>query len=200
MFILADLKDTVRTTPNNFKQKLNDVITDELNRKLGNKVYVNVGLCIMLYDITKIEESHVFPGDGASHTNVSFRFVVFRPFMEEILIGKTRFCSADGIHVTLGFFDDIIIPPHKLPYPSRFDQRDQVWVWEYKTEEGSTHDLYVDLEELIRFRVVNEIFTEETPKPPDTVEKEETNKVAPYILHGSIDEAGLGPLLWWENA
>lgn len=59
---------------------------------------MDVGLCIMLHDITEIQESHIFPGDGASHTNVSFRFVVFRPFMEEILIGKIRSCSADGIH------------------------------------------------------------------------------------------------------
>lgn len=52
----------------------------------------------MLYDITKIEESYIFPGDGASHTRVRFRFVVFRPFIEEILVGKIRSCSVDGVH------------------------------------------------------------------------------------------------------
>lgn len=33
----------------------------------GQVVY-NVGLCICLYDITKLEDSYIFPGDGASHT------------------------------------------------------------------------------------------------------------------------------------
>ena len=28
----------------------------------------NVGLCIALWDIQKMEESFVFPGDGAHHT------------------------------------------------------------------------------------------------------------------------------------
>lgn len=124
MFVLAELKDTVRIPPVEFKQKLNDAITDELNRKLANKVkyynlfkfydiilliksklliyllkvYLNVGLCIALHDITKIEESYIFPGDGASHTKVIFRYIVFRPFMEEILIGKIRSCSIDGVH------------------------------------------------------------------------------------------------------
>lgn len=28
----------------------------------------NVGLCICLFDITKLEDAYVFPGDGASHT------------------------------------------------------------------------------------------------------------------------------------
>jgi len=61
-------------------------------------VYKDVGLCITLHDITKIEESYIFPGDGASHTKVTFRFIVFRPWMEEILIGKIRSCSPEGVH------------------------------------------------------------------------------------------------------
>ena len=28
----------------------------------------NLGLCIALWDIVKIEESFIFPGDGSSHT------------------------------------------------------------------------------------------------------------------------------------
>lgn len=40
MFVLAELKDTVRILPSSFKYKLNDVIADELNRKLANKVYI----------------------------------------------------------------------------------------------------------------------------------------------------------------
>jgi len=205
MFVLVELKDTVRIPPSNFKFKLNDVIADELNRKLANKVYKDVGLCITLHDITKIEESYIFPGDGASHTKVTFRFIVFRPWMEEILIGKIRSCSPEGVHVTLGFFEDIVIPPHKLQHPSRFDQMEQAWVWIYKTEDGKIHDLFMDAGEVIRFRVVKEMFTE-TPLPSalnaphDISEKPEAINTAPYILHGSIDEPGLGLLTWWENA
>ncbi|XP_039311011.1 DNA-directed RNA polymerase III subunit RPC8 isoform X1 [Solenopsis invicta] len=205
MFVLVELKDTVRIQPSSFKQKLNDVIANELNRKLANKVYKDVGLCITLHDITKIEESYIFPGDGASHTKVTFRFIVFRPWMEEILIGKIRSCSPEGVHVTLGFFEDIVIPPHKLQHPSHFDQREQVWLWKYKTDDGETHDLFMDADQVIRFRVVKEIFTEvPLPSAPnasrDMSEKPEANNVAPYILHGSIDEPGLGLLAWWQDS
>jgi DNA-directed RNA polymerase III subunit RPC8 len=62
------------------------------------QVVLNVGLCIALYDITKLEDSYIFPGDGAAHTKVHFRYVVFRPFMEEVIIGKIRSCSRDGVH------------------------------------------------------------------------------------------------------
>ncbi|XP_072759373.1 DNA-directed RNA polymerase III subunit RPC8 [Anoplolepis gracilipes] len=203
MFILAELKDTVRILPSNFRYKLNDVVADELNRKLANKVYKDVGLCMVLHDILKIEESYIFPGDGASHTKVTFRFIVFRPWIEEILIGKIRSCSSEGVHVTLGFFEDIIIPPHKLQHPSHFNQTQQMWIWLYKTENGSEHPLIMETGDPIRFRVVREIFAEVPSgvNARDISEKpaETSNVVAPYILHGSIDEPGLGILEWWDT-
>ncbi|XP_033211050.1 DNA-directed RNA polymerase III subunit RPC8 [Belonocnema kinseyi] len=202
MFILTEFKDTVKIPPWKFKRKLNDAITEELNRKLANKVYPNVGLCIALHDIQKIEESYIFPGDGSSHTPVSFRFIVFRPFMEEIIIGKIRNCSVEGVHVTVGFFEDIIIPPQKLQHESRFDETERIWVWEYKTDDGEKHDLFMDEHEIIRFRVVNEVFSETSPTSPQVTgeaEKTETKNSSPYTLWGAIDEPGLGCLSWWEN-
>lgn len=38
MFVLVEFEDAVRIPPYNFKCKLNDVIADELNKKLANKV------------------------------------------------------------------------------------------------------------------------------------------------------------------
>ena len=38
MFVLVEMVDTVRIPPWNFQKKLNDAITEELNKKLANKV------------------------------------------------------------------------------------------------------------------------------------------------------------------
>lgn len=35
-------------------------------------------------------------------------------------------------------------------------------MWEYQTEEG-THDMFMDLDEVIRFRVIEEIFVDTSP-------------------------------------
>ncbi len=68
--------------------------------------------------------------------------------------------------MTLGFFDDILIPPEGLQYPSRFDEREQIWIWEYTTEgDEEVHEMYMDKGESIRFRVVGESFTDTTPIP-----------------------------------
>lgn len=169
---------------------------------------LNVGLCIALFDITCLKESFIIPGDGASHTIVHFRYIVFRPFMEEIIVGKIRSCSQEGVHgtygltvtlstyvglfaVTLGFFDDILVPPNALQHPSKFNETEQAWVWEYDVGDGNKHDLFMDAGDPIRFRVTAETFTETCPAGPsgmsDTTEPV-GNKV-PYKLTVSISNS-----------
>ncbi|VDI63051.1 DNA-directed RNA polymerase III subunit RPC8 [Mytilus galloprovincialis] len=112
------MKDTVRIPPWLFNIKFNDAVNEALNKKFANKVVHNVGLCTALWDITKIEDSFI-PGDGASHSIVHFRYIVYRPFIDEVLTGKTKSCSKEGVYVSMGFFDDILIPADAMQHPSR---------------------------------------------------------------------------------
>ncbi|XP_064479009.1 DNA-directed RNA polymerase III subunit RPC8-like [Ornithodoros turicata] len=199
MFVLTHMSDNVRIVPWLFHLNPNDAIAEELNRRLANKVVINVGLCIALFDILKIEDSRILPGDGSFHTTVEFRYTVFRPFIDEVLIGKIRSCCQDGVYISMGFFDDILIPPNALQHPSRFDEAEQLWVWEYESEDKK-HDMFMDLGEQIRFRVVAESFVDTSPDSPDVAERPEIEvkeKRMPYSLTGSISEPGLGLLKWW---
>ncbi|XP_073838178.1 RNA polymerase III subunit H [Musca autumnalis] len=216
MFSLAELKDTIRIAPEQFNLKLVEAIRDEINRKLANKVLLNVGLCIALKDIVSLKDSIILPGDGASHTEVIFRYIVFRPAISNILTGKIRNCSHEGVHVTLGFFDDILIPPTALQHPSRFDETEQAWVWEYPLEDGGKHDLFMDVGEPIKFRVSREIFEESSPIGPPSSESMKagtsaatattagqggsgTESKTPYRIIAAINESGLGVLSWWDQ-
>lgn len=97
-------------------------------------------------------------------------------------ISILQLCSS----VTLEFFDDILIPPTMLPHPSRFDEAEQAWIWEYDVGDGSKHDLFMDPGEQIRFKVISENFTEinptgpeiTDPNQPSTAEKTPENRAA----------------------
>jgi hypothetical protein len=65
-------------------------------------------------------------------------------FTECIKINLHFLMAEISFPVSLGFFDDIIIPPNALQHPSRFDEREQAWVWEYSTGDGDKHDLFMD--------------------------------------------------------
>ena len=66
------------------------------------------------------------------------------------------------------------------------DEDEQLWVWEY-TADDEGHDLFMDINEEIRFRVVDEVFTDLSPAGPEmSGEKKSTddteNKRSPYTI------------------
>ena len=210
MFQLIELKDTIRVPASFFNIPLDQAIADQLNRKMANRVIIDVGLGITLFDILSVNESFIYQGDSGTHTKVHFRFLVFRPFIGEVLVGKLRSCSREGVHVSLGFFDDIIIPPYCLPEPSRFDEKEQVWFWEYDNC-GEKSNLFMDIGETVRFKVKEEVFTDTSPpgptstnqdiyQPSGSVDKPATERQRriPYLIKGSFEESGLGLVSWWK--
>ena len=78
MFVLCRLRSLVRLPPSDWSRPLPEALTDVLNRKLANTVLHKVGLVIGVFDILHIDQSYLFPGDGAAHTKVTFRIVTFR--------------------------------------------------------------------------------------------------------------------------
>ncbi len=85
----------------------------------------------------EVGDPYVYAAEGSSHSQVSFRLVVFRPFIGEVLCGKLVHCNRDGVRVSLGFFDDIFIPSHLLQQPSEYNVAKNLWTWKYGDEEGS---------------------------------------------------------------
>ncbi|KAK1352724.1 DNA-directed RNA polymerase III subunit RPC8 [Heracleum sosnowskyi] len=150
----------------------------ELERLFLDKVVANLGLVISVYDIKSIDGGFVFPSDGASTYTVKFR----------LLLEST----ANGLRLSLGFFDDIYVPVHLMPNPSHFEadpvNKNQVaWIWEYQDENYA-----IDGVDEIRFRVNNISY------PPIPIEADkEPNRFAPMVITGSLDADGLGPVSWW---
>jgi DNA-directed RNA polymerase III subunit RPC8 len=70
MFVLAELKSTVKIHPSVFVKGLPEVCKNELNKKLANKVLHKLGLCIAFREIVSFGDSPILPGDGSSHTEV----------------------------------------------------------------------------------------------------------------------------------
>ncbi|KAK9451179.1 RNA polymerase III subunit Rpc25-domain-containing protein [Limtongia smithiae] len=214
MFILSKFSDLVRIEPAKFGKRTEDALEDEINAKYANKVVHDVGLCVCLYDIVEVGEGLIRHGDGSAYIKTVFRLIVFRPFVGEILVGWISSCSEDGLKVRMDFFDDIFIPKEYLFESCIFIPREQAWVW--RTE----HDLYLDTNERIRFRVEQEIFTDQSPQGPQLIDPESgmtfgdsaaakqqqmllqgsagQTVVSPYSLIGSCMSYGMGLVTWWD--
>lgn len=65
----------------------------------------------------------------------------------------------------------------------------------WKTEDGVT--LYYDNHEQVRFCIESEEWHDQTPVGPN--QKDEEGNKPPYTITATMEEAGLGPCLWWDG-
>ncbi|CBI32328.3 hypothetical protein VitviT2T_009366 [Vitis vinifera] len=192
MFFLSLIEHTLRLPPHLLDLPLNEAIKGELESLFLDKVLANLGLCISVYDIRSIDGGFVFPGDGASTYTVEFRLVMFRPFVGEIITAKLKESDANGLQLSLGFFDDIYIPVHLMPNPCHCEPDPEnksqvIWIWDYQEQKFPIDGL-----DEIRFQVQSVSY------PPIPVEQpKESKPFAPMMIMGSLDYDGLGPVSWW---
>ncbi|KAJ4830749.1 hypothetical protein Tsubulata_014182 [Turnera subulata] len=193
MFYLSLMEHTLLLPPHLLNRPLQDGIKEELQNIFLDKVIANLGLCISIYDIRKIDGGFIYPAEGASTYTVEFRMVVFRPFVGEVIVADLKESNED---VSLGFFDDIYIPEHELPIPHShspdpYNRNKVIWTWEFVQEEGNPPTiLTIDGTDVIKFRVVNVKY------PPIPIEQTE-KPFAPMVVTGTLNFDGLGPVSWW---
>ncbi|KAI4347640.1 hypothetical protein L6164_008434 [Bauhinia variegata] len=192
MFYLSRIEHTLPLPPHLLSLPIHEAIHKELEKLFLDKVIANLGLCISVYDIRSIEGGFIFPSEGAPTYTVVFTLVVFRPFVGEIISAKLLSSDADGLRLTLGFFDDIYVPGHHLPNPNHFEgepnnSKRGTWFWDYNEQSYP-----IDNTDEIKFRVQSVSY------PPIPVEPPKDSKpFAPMLITGSLDHDGLGPVSWW---
>jgi DNA-directed RNA polymerase III subunit RPC8 len=137
------------------------VLVEQIDIKYSNKVLQDVGLCISFYDFLDVQDPYIYPAEGSTHQFVKFRMIIFRPFIGEILVGRIASSNADGIKVSMEFFDDILIPAYLLRQPAEFRESVGMWLWKFTNCDGGgdddaggeTAELQMERDETIRFRV-----------------------------------------------
>uniref|UniRef100_A0A1I8BAI5 RNA_pol_Rbc25 domain-containing protein n=1 Tax=Meloidogyne hapla TaxID=6305 RepID=A0A1I8BAI5_MELHA len=96
MFVLTTISHIVEIAPNVLGKDFVSTLVEKINKQFAN-----------------------YPGNASTHTPIVFRYVVFQPFINEILEGVISQSNRDGLTLTLHFFNDIKVLPDKLPDVSK---------------------------------------------------------------------------------
>jgi DNA-directed RNA polymerase III subunit RPC8 len=67
MFVLSEIKDSIRVKPINFSRPKNEAILDEINKKYSYKIVQELGFCLFVYDIIGISEAVVHACQDGSY-------------------------------------------------------------------------------------------------------------------------------------
>ncbi|MED6147333.1 hypothetical protein PIB30_043250, partial [Stylosanthes scabra] len=194
MFYLSKIEHTLPLPASELARPIREAIHTQLENLFLDKVIANLGLCVSVYDIKSIEGGFIYPGDGYPTYKVVFNLIMFRPFVGEIMTAKLLSSDADGLRLSLGFFDDIYVPLQHLPSPNEFKAESKnstkgTWYWKYDEQ-----SFPIDDSDVIKFRIQNVTY----PSIPIEQPKE-SKPFAPMLVTGSIDHDGLGPVSWWPG-
>lgn len=94
---------------------------------------------------------------------------VFRPFRGEILYGRIKTSTEEGIVLDLDFTSEVFVPFQNLHDNSSFNRAENVWVWD---SDGT--ELFFDKGETVLFRVEQEEWIDQKPT---IVQKDEYGQV-----------------------
>lgn len=163
MYILCELSDSFQIEPSKLNFVLANLI-DQINTKYQNRMIENKGLGVVLYDIVSMTNTQIEIATGNAHYLVTFRFVVFQPFVDELIEGKVLRSLPTGIQVSLNFTDSVFIDQCYFPENSDFDEDEQLWYWNYNDVKFM---LYIGA--TIRFKVHHVVMKKQQSIKPATV-------------------------------
>lgn len=108
MYKILTVEDTVRVPPNRFSEKLEDVILDILRKNYEGVSDKDVGTIISITNVMEISVGRVIMGDGASYHDVTFETLVYKPEVNEIVLGEVVEIVEFGSFVRLGPIDGLV--------------------------------------------------------------------------------------------
>lgn len=108
MYKLVTIEDTVRVPPDRFSEKLEDVVLDILKKSYGGITDKDLGMVLVITEVLDVSIGRIIMGDGASYHEVTFEALVYKPEVNEIVLGEIVEIVEFGAFIRLGPIDGLV--------------------------------------------------------------------------------------------
>ncbi len=108
MFYKIQLQDHIRVSPRFFGKDLKDAVKAGIKLKYDGLIDQTFGVVIDVTDVTNVGEGVIIPGDGASYYETTFEILVYKPELQEVVVGRIKDIADFGAFITLGPIDGMI--------------------------------------------------------------------------------------------
>jgi len=108
MFYELTVKGYIRVPPKNLGENLREAIMQTLQEEYADKIIPELGFILDVVDVLEIGEGVIIPGDGAAYYETKFKLLVFKPEMQEIVLGKVKEVAEFGVFLEIGPVDGMI--------------------------------------------------------------------------------------------
>ena len=108
MFYKIELKDHIRVPPDLFNLDVNEAIIKRVKNKYDGFISKDLGIIIDVLDVKDVGEGIIIPGDGASYYDTTFELLIFKPELQETVLGKVRDIADFGAFINMGPIEGMI--------------------------------------------------------------------------------------------
>ncbi|MBU1204061.1 MAG: DNA-directed RNA polymerase [Nanoarchaeota archaeon] len=108
MFYETELRQYVRVSPMMFNFDTKTAILKELNESFTKNPSKEVGIIIAIIEIKKIGDGIIIQGDGAPYYDTTFKALVFKPELQEVIHGVVTDITEFGAFMSIGPLDGMI--------------------------------------------------------------------------------------------
>ena len=171
MFFIMNFVEPIIMEPVFLGRELESLIRGKLLQKVNGSISQKHGYIVCVIKVIDIGKGRILDTSGEVIFNVTYRAIVMKPFVNEIIEGVVEKVESYGITVTAGVIRKIFISSNHFPGDFKYNENTN----SFKSFELNDDEIKVDTE--IRFRI--------------TAINYELNQ---FMCTGTMSEAYLGPI------
>jgi len=102
MFYEVLVTDHVRVEPNKFGLDTDEAVRTQLEESYSGFQNKDIGTVVAVLDVQEVKEGIIIPGDGAAYYESTFKLIVFRPELQELVYGTIEEITNFGAFISMG--------------------------------------------------------------------------------------------------
>lgn len=102
MFYEVLVTDHVRVEPNKFGMNTDDAVRAQLEESYSGFQDKDIGTVVSVLEVLEVNEGIIIPGDGAAYYESTFKLIVFKPELQELVYGTIEEITNFGAFIGLG--------------------------------------------------------------------------------------------------
>jgi DNA-directed RNA polymerase subunit E' len=108
MFYEVLVTDHVRVEPNKFGMDTDEAVRAQLEESYSSFQDKDIGTVVAVLDVKDVKEGIIIPGDGAAYYESTFKLIVFRPELQELVYGTIEEITNFGAFMDMGVIRGMI--------------------------------------------------------------------------------------------
>lgn len=102
MFYEVLVTDHVRVEPNKFGMNTDEAVRAQLEESYSGFQDKDIGTVVAVLEVLDVKEGIIIPGDGAAYYESTFKLIIFKPELQELIYGTIEEITNFGAFISVG--------------------------------------------------------------------------------------------------